>query len=218
MSMITSGRLAWSAALLLTALAPTAAVRAQSAAPAGRPAAAPTDTTAPAKATSNLSGRWTLNEKLSDDPQEKLGKRMGGPGMQGGPGMGGGPPGGMGGPPPGMGPEGGSPKGPRLPKEMVVEQLTDRILLSERGKIIRQMVTANVKDLPPKAEDGTPQIAARWDSGRLLIKAENQGRARRLENWALSEDGGQLIVTTRIQPPDGGEPIDLKLVYDRNDD
>jgi len=176
---------------------------------------------APAKVVkADLSGHWVLNEKLSD----KMGPPGGGMrgGMGGGPGggMGGGPGGGMRGGPPPDGAEGGPPAGgpqgqqgprARMLRDMVVEQSSDEILLSERGKVDRLLVFRS-GELPRITDEGVPQSKAAWDHGKVVID-ETTPRGRVLETWELSKGGQQLVITTRVQR--GEDAFDRKRVYDR---
>lgn len=182
--------------------------------------------------TSDLSGHWVLNEKLSDKPGMPGGGGSGG-GHRGGGGMGGGHRGGggggwggggggmggggmRGGPPPDA-PDGAPAadaerSGPRGPlTDMVVEQYAEQILLSQRGKVERRFVF-QAGDVPRMTSDGVPQVKAAWDNGKLVID-QTTPRGRMLETWELSKNGQQLVVLTHIQRGEG-DAMDRKRVYD----
>lgn len=135
----------------------------------------------------DFSGRWKLNEKESEVPQQMRGGGggMGGGGMQGGGGM------------PGMGqPPGGRQSGGRPSRgqmrSMNILQSPEKLVITREDKSERMLQIGE---------------GAMWKESRLLVERETP-RGKLQEVWEISKEG-KLIIST--ETPRG----EVRLVYDR---
>jgi hypothetical protein len=175
----------------------------------GRPAVAG-DAVAPHP---DFSGRWTYNKALSDDARQKIhearaGRRGLGDQQWGAAAR------------PDFGPMPGTP-GEDLHESMraVLEPADEITLTQSAPEIVADELFGRRRTLHPdgrkyKTENGTAEIKAEWEQGRLLIETKGRSGRKLVESWTLSTSGERLIVEVKI---DGGRApaLFLKRVYER---
>lgn len=183
-----------------------------------------------------LSGEWTLNTSLSEDPTamtraRPAGGRGGGMGMPGGagrmPGGGGGMRGGRGGMPGGggggmrgrPGSAGGGTGGPGMmlpdfleqPKKLSIQQGPKELKLIADGvstqHVYGEKVTVSVSS-------GVAERQAGWDGSDFTIKHTVENGPRATRRYATQDTGKQLLVRTKISGGRGPER-EFVTVYDR---
>jgi hypothetical protein len=174
-----------------------------------------------------LSGKWVINEKLSDDPQAFMQKR-GGPGAGGGKGGGygpgpGGPPGGGNGGGYGPGPGGGAGDGDRdrirerartlaRPKELTIVQSGEQILMiPETADTVRIVPDGETRTVARPA--GTMETTARWNGPVLEIDHTSAVGRQATRIYRIDADG-RLEVTTKIPAQDGKPAATFVTRYD----
>jgi hypothetical protein len=182
----------------------------------------------------------TQSETLQQKMEEMRGS--GGRPSGGGPG-GGGPGGGMGGSPPGGGGRGmrGGSGGPtsgampdgesfggarpgeaddpvmnslaRPPLTMLIEDVDTALVLSERGRTLKQLaLKAGAK---ADTTRGSVTLVAKWKGKRLQADGVTRRGGKVRETYELAQDGRQLIVVTRVEMREGMPALELKRVYQR---
>jgi hypothetical protein len=182
-----------------------------------------------ALATVDLSGQWTFNHDLSDNPRDKMREAGQGRGAPGGgrPPMGprgGG--GGMGGPPGG----GGGRMGPatggmgddddaRESMRAIFEPAEDLVIAQTRSEVAIDEKFGRMRRLHPdgkkyKTDNGASELKASWKEGKLLVETRRTRGGRVIETWELVPDGSRLIVNIRIEGG-FGPSVPLKRIYDR---
>jgi hypothetical protein len=178
----------------------------------------------------SLTGAWTLNKDLSDQPPDRGdqnadgGRRRGGGGGGGG-GFGGGGFGGrhMGGRGGGYG--GGAQMDPEAMARMreamrAVTQPSERLTITEADKMIvittaegRTMRLATdgskVKDENTKIERKT-----KWDGDKLVSEISGIGPGKITQTYTVDPEHHQLRITTNIERGQGGQPRVISHVYD----
>lgn len=168
----------------------------------------------------DLSGEWVLNEKASDDPaMVMLRARGSGGGMGRGDGIGGSGHGGGGGRGGGSGarPEGGSGN----PGARLMERFQTLTVFHDAGEIditdgldISRFLHIDGKAEKVWTERGQVMATARWAGNILEVLWQGHG-VDRTSYYDLSADGSRLVVIEQVLPPNSGETIKLRLVYDR---
>ncbi len=199
------------------------------------PRSARADEKPKAPVTVDLSGRWSFNPDLSDNPRDKMpepGQGRGGPGggrpptgPGGGGGGTGGPGGGMGrtsgggggrmGPPPGgMGDDDARESMRAIfepAEELAITQTGTEVAIDEKFGRTRRLHPDGKKY---KTDNGTSDIKTSWKEGKLQVETRRTRGGSVIETWDLVPDGSRLIVNIRIE--DGfGPSVPLKRVYDR---
>jgi hypothetical protein len=188
----------------------------------------------PATGRPDFSGEWTLNRDLSTNPRQSQEGRRTGDGERGRGGRGGGDRGGFG----GGGARGGFPGGfgggsssadfermreqmqeaQRLltdaPTSMVITYADPKLVMTAADGRIRTLFTDKRKQ---KASNGNADLHTHWDNNRIVAETKF-GSIKVIETYAV--DGQQLMVTARMDAPDGGRGQDrpnpeLRRVYDR---
>jgi hypothetical protein len=181
-----------------------------------------------APATVDLSGQWTFNHDLSDNPRDKMreadqGRRGpggrppmgpgGGGGGMGGPSGGGG--GRMGPPPGGMGDDDDARESMRAifepAEELVIAQTGSEVAIDERFGRMRRLHPDGKKY---KTDNGASELKTSWKEGKLLVETRRTRGGRVIETWELVPDGSRLIVNIRIEGG-FGPSVPLKRIYDR---
>lgn len=174
-----------------------------------------------------ISGKWIINEKLSDDPQAFMQGRGGGPGGGKGQGHGPGP-----GAPPGGGKGGGYGPGPggggagdgdrdrirerartlARPMELTITQTDDRILLvTETGDSVTIVPDGEKRTVTRPA--GTMETTARWN-GPVLEVEHTAAVGRKATRIYRIDADGRLEVTTKIPAQDGKPAATFVTRYD----
>ncbi len=205
------------------------------------PPAAPPSGNAPVPATPvaretqsrpDFSGRWALNAKASDDPQEKVKAAMqsmqpamgGGQGMRGG--MGGGMRGGMGGGRQGRGMgEGMAARSPLSPEDRAALTATparlditheDPMLLIADESERRQRLYTDFRGASVSAKGGLDQkvTLAGWEGPVLVVETTMRGGTRLIQSYRIDAGTGQLTISSVAQVSEA-KPIAFRLVYDR---
>lgn len=177
----------------------------------------------------DLSGKWQLNHKLSENPGDKMREAMakGGPGDSPGgmppPGGGGfpGPPTGEGGP---GGRRGGFGRGPRVfggAEKLEILQHEPELTINETGDsdVVR---TRTIYTDGRKAEQsgefgGKAETKAKWKGNKLVVETKTE-RGKLTETYELASGVQQLYITTKIEDEHFPEPISFRRVYDRQSD
>ncbi len=141
----------------------------------------------------NLAGTWKLNQDQSDNPQQKM-QEAGGSGGQGG----------------GMGRRRGGGNGGGMMRglsQLTIEQSGSSIKITNaEGREIAQHSSST------SSQDSAP--AAEWQSGQLVATMEGRRGGSTTRTFALSPDGKQLYVTTKIDNPRLQQPVSIRFVYD----
>ncbi|HEV8579515.1 MAG TPA: hypothetical protein VGX68_10585 [Thermoanaerobaculia bacterium] len=170
--------------------------------------------------TANLTGAWTLNEDLSDDPAKAMkeleymqAERHGGGGSGGhGPWMHGG---------------GGGMGGAKDMEEMRVRmnrvlEPPGRLTIAQAGSSITftdgggrsQTLTTNNKKKKVPLNDRTAEVRAKWDGGRL-VKETSLGDGMKLtETYTVVSEPPQLHVLVKLDISHMPQPVNLRRVYD----
>ncbi|MGE5175469.1 MAG: hypothetical protein ACM3JJ_03765 [Hyphomicrobiales bacterium] len=177
----------------------------------------------------DLSGTWILNPKQSDDMAAKLRagmearrERMGGGGYggRGGGGYGGRGGGGYG----GRGGGGGGWGGPRGGFMQSVLRQPDTLEVNESGVQIQMIEPGRIPVvLYPDGKDHTREVGedasvtdhASWKSGALVVETKFGRGGKVTEAYALSKDGATLTIDAKMEPPRGGDTIEVKSVYEK---
>lgn len=165
---------------------------------------------------SNLTGAWTLNGELSDDPAKVMetlhGVSGGGRGMP------------FGGHGPGM--HGGGGRGPTDPEQMrarmalvepprrlTITQADQSITLTD-GEGRSQTLSPNNRKQRVAKGTGTVDVKAKWDDERLVKETSLADGTKVTETYSLIPDARQLHVSVKIESAQMPRPIVLGRVYD----
>lgn len=183
----------------------------------------------------DLSGRWVLDPKRSEDPLEKMregsGKRgghgsMGGPGGGGEGGRGGGrPPEGERGPG-GMGGSGGGPDAGQRARMAERERAAMKLTVTHRdGQLAVQdaigrnwsLTIGDEEREVPLAEGEPVRARAEWGTGgRLAVRwVRPYGGPVIVETYELVAEGERLLVRVRLEGDDGRPGFEFLRVYSR---
>jgi hypothetical protein len=162
----------------------------------------------------SLAGRWQFNAKQSEDPHEKV-KAGRPPGGFGGPGRGGHPRGGPGGEMPGGFGRGGPPGDRRetmrrffnAPERLDIAQTDSEVAIVQEDGTSRRLRTDGQKQ---KHEGDEGETKTKWEGEQLIIETQGAGGFKMSENYALSADRRQLLVTVRLENP----AVSVRRVYD----
>lgn len=175
-------------------------------------------TSAPASTSSkpSLAGTWALNKDQSEDPRQKMQEAMGGSGG-----------GGNGGAWQGGGGRRGGPGGQGGPGGMMAE--FNQLTITQTGGSVKitgasgRLLTQTSDNAPSSAPssgqsgpEGGPQFSppvAQWQGSQLISTMEGR-RGKTTRTYALSSDGKQLIVTTKIENERFNSPVTFRQVYD----
>lgn len=186
---------------------------------------------APAK--SRLTGAWTLNKDLSDQPLERKERDEGGRGRRGGGGFGGG--GGRGGGMRrgggGMGRGGGDARGGMDREEMArtrdamrdIMDAPDRLTIIETESLV--VITAGdgrttrLSTDGKKIKDDNTKIERRtkWDGTRLISEISGAGRGKLTQTYAVDPGSRQLRIAVHMEGGRSGQARTITHVYDRDD-
>jgi len=199
-----------------------------------RRSSAPVDTQTSADRGSQLAGVWNFNRDLSDDPRANPAPSAGGgqPGRRGGGGGFGGGFGGFGGR---RGGSGGGGRGGFDPGRMEAMQevlqsfmeAPKKLTIVERdGEIVVTDTDGRTQDLKPdghkiqqKMANGLVSATRKtdWNGATLVTEIEIENGPTLVQTYARSEGGSQLVVTTKVNAARGGQPREIKYVYDPAD-
>lgn len=179
----------------------------------------------------NLTGKWILNEKLSDDfnkiMQEAHGSDQRSPqgGKQGGGRRGGGGRGGG----PGSGQQGGSEKGERQVKAQQraarageeysrLEIFHDGIELNvTNGLEISHLIFTDGRQMNIWTQNGEARATAIWQDQTLVVQWKtSQDTMSRIRRYTISDGGQRLTVTEARRLPNQDKAMEITLVYDFN--
>lgn len=181
----------------------------------------------------DFSGHWVLNDKASDDPQEKVKKAMkqaggGGPGMRGGGGGmgrgGGGRGGGMGGErqgrgsPERMGGRSGMPSGDMASLIATAKKLDisheDPMLLIADENDRRQRLFTDFRGASVSVSGGLQQrvAVAGWEGGALVVESRMDHGSKLVQQYRIDAETGQLMISAQLPELQG---LAFRLVYDR---
>ncbi|HTU33203.1 MAG TPA: hypothetical protein VMF66_05315 [Candidatus Acidoferrum sp.] len=165
----------------------------------------------------NLAGTWTLNQKQSDDPRQKMQEAMNANGDQGDSGGGGGRMGGR----RGRGGQGGG---------MMMRQFSQlTITQTDKGLNVTGATGRLVATTEPQSSDQNAQdnqdngggrgmmrmqpAQAKWQGSQLVATSDMFGGTT-TRTFELSPDGKQLYMTTKIENQRFSQPVTYRFVYD----
>jgi hypothetical protein len=179
-----------------------------------------TSASAPTTAKPNLAGTWALNKDQSDDPRQKIHEAMGGSDTGTGGNGGGAWQGGSGG---GRGHRGGPGGAGGMMAEfnqLTITQSDASVKITgASGRLLTQTSDSAKSNSPPPAPSGpndgqqfSPPVA-QWQGSQLVSTMEGR-RGKTTRTYALSSDGKQLIVTTKIENERFNGPVTFRQVYD----
>ncbi|MEM7246352.1 MAG: hypothetical protein AAF533_13465 [Acidobacteriota bacterium] len=195
------------------------------------------DQESPSPGTPDLSGQWTLNQELSDDPREMMRRqrgqgadgrdgrsgrterrRGGGDGFSGRGGQGG--RGGRGGEARSRGGQrrGGS-EGRRSGGSSVLRDTS--LEISQEGSAVAVTTPRGLRLLDPATGfvtvaggDAAPEgTNVAWEGNELVVRTPRGERGEVVERWSVSADGKQLTLAVTL-PRRSGEPLTLRRVFD----
>jgi len=179
----------------------------------------------------DLTGTWQLDKDASDDPEKVLkearssegGPGGGGPGGMGG-GMGHGGHGGHGGG--GGGSRGGGDRGQQGDparqdagdwfaslQSLRIEHKEPLLTITDAAGRQRVVYTDGRKTEIERSHGGTTVLVASWKDGHVQVVATPESGPKMTETYAITADGSQLTVTTKIE---GGRraAVTIRRVYD----
>lgn len=161
----------------------------------------------------SLTGTWTLNQKQSDDPRQKMQEAMNANGNQGDSGGGSGRMGGR----RGRGGQGGM---MRQFSQLTITQ-TDKGL-NVAGATGRLIATTEPQSSDQTAQDNQDNgggmmrmqpAQAKWQ-GNQLVATSNMFGGTTTRTFELSPDGKQLYMTTKMENQRFSQPVTYRFVYD----
>lgn len=180
----------------------------------------------------NFSGRWSLNTKASDDPQEKVKEAMkamkqakgGGRGMGGGSG-GQGRGGGKGSGQQGRGSSGGTGGRSGMPGEMAEFTISpesfnitheDPMLLITYENDRQQRIFTDFRGASVSISNSAPQrvAVAGWEDSTLVVETTMNGGTRLTQRYQIDTETGQLMISAMANLAET-QPVSFRLVYDR---
>jgi hypothetical protein len=165
--------------------------------------------------TNNLTGAWTLNKDLSDDPAKGVREAMSG-GSHAGPGGG-----------HGSGTHGGSgavgggrggmdPELMRLlepPGRLTITQTSSSITFTDGNGRSQTLTTGNQKQKLPLT-NRTVEVMTKWDDGRLVKETDLGDGMRLTETYSLVLEPRQLRVMAKLESSHLPRPVNVRRVYD----
>lgn len=173
-----------------------------------------TQTATSSTAKPSLAGTWTLNQKQSDDPRQKMQEAMNANGNQADSGGGSGRMGGR----RGRGGQGGM---MRQFSQLTITQ-TDKGLnvAGTTGRLIAttepQSSDQNAQDNQDNSGGGMMRMQpaqAKWQGNQLVATSEMFGGTT-TRTFELSPDGKQLYMTTKMENQRFSQPVTYRFVYD----
>jgi hypothetical protein len=165
----------------------------------------------------NFAGRWKLNKDQSDDPRQKMQQAMGG---SGGPGRSHGWGGGRGNEGGGEGP--GHERGGGMMddlSQLTIEQKDSTVkVTSASGRVLAAYPNSDQANSTSSGggRDDTEGAtsSAQWQGNQLVVVTQGRRGGKTTRTYALSPDGNQLYVTTRMESKRFSQPVTFRLVYD----
>jgi hypothetical protein len=211
-----------------TAQAPAGPLPAAQPQPRSSPDARPQEQSAPVKPRTSILGAWKLNRDESDDPRKKMQEARGGNGGGGGrggvrmgiPGMGGGPYGGRRG-------GGGSESDEDRQRMQEFMNPSRSLTVAEAKKDVeidmfddherKSAFFTDGRKLQKTKDSTTQEIAAHWDSNRLVTDEKSPSGRKISRTYELSYDGMQLYETLRLTRGRSDTQTSIRYVYDQAD-
>ncbi len=172
-----------------------------------------------------FAGKWTLNEKESEDPRAAFEKSMRGAreGMREGGNRppGGRPSGGRGGRPGAGGREQGRQGMQRLMEasvalNIVQDDSTVTIVGAEGSRLILYPDGRRIEY--PIEGAGNVETRAYWDDGKLVVQRKAERGPRATSTYELASEGRQLHIRVRLEGGGIPEPVEIRRVYDLQDE
>ena len=190
--------------------------------------ARPQEQSAPVKPRTSILGAWKLNRDESDDPRKKMQEARGGNGGGGGrggvrmgvPGMGGGPYGGR---------RGGGGNESDQDRERMQEFMNPSraLTVAEAKRDVeidmfddqerKSSFFTDGRKLQKTKDSNNQEIAAHWDSNRLVTDEKSPSGRKISRTYELSYDGMQLYETLRLTRGRSDSRISIRYVYDQAD-
>lgn len=169
----------------------------------------------------NLSGKWKLNEKQSDDPHEKFQQAMrnnhhgGGGGFEGGHGM---PSGGFGGREGGFGGHRGDTEERthmfEAPLELTISYNAPVFRTIDNTGSDRSLYTDGRKNETEMSNGKKLISTAHWEEDLLVVETQGPNGGTIRQTYELSPDAKQLFVKLRIPTPFSDDAVQISRVYD----
>lgn len=182
----------------------------------------------------NLTGKWVLNKKMSDDFAEVMKEAKGGgqERPEGGGGRGGGKGGGGGGR--GGGGRGGGGRGgngDQNPDRQTQDQERLNRALEEYSRLeifhdgielnvtngldITRLLYTDGREMSIWTQRGEAKATATWQDQMLMVEwKSDQDKLSRLRKYTLSDEGQKLTLLETLHPPGQDKAIDITMVYD----
>lgn len=162
--------------------------------------------TATPSAKPNLAGTWTLNQKQSDDPREKMREAMNANGNQN-----------SGATNPGR-------TGRRRGRGMMRQYSQLTIAQTDKGVNVTGATGRLIATTEPQSNDQNSDeggggmmrmrpAEAKWQGSQLVATSDMFG-SRVTRTFELSPDGKQLYMTTKVESQRFSQPVTYRLVYD----
>lgn len=180
----------------------------------------------------DLSGTWQLNKDASDDPEKAMkdarasgGSSGGSGGMSGGMGMGHGHghggSGGGGGSSRGGGGRGADPGAADASpagsfaslQTLQIRHRDPELTLTDAAQHERVVYTDGRKVEEERSHGGTTAVTASWKDGHIEVVSKSESGTKITEVFAMTADGAQLTVTTRVEGS-RGPTFTFRRVYD----
>jgi len=171
----------------------------------------------------NLSGKWTLNKKESDDPRKKFEESHGSSssgehhhggwgGQHSGGGMGQGHGGG------GYGGGGHDHGGDRMKalEELTVDFKAPEFKVTDKDGTVRTYYTDGRETEIDESRGRLRKATAKFENDQIVVTSATQDGSDSTETYYLSPDSNRLYVKVRMKSPMMDEPITFVRVYDRN--
>ena len=104
------------------------------------------------------------------------------------------------------------------PKKLTIVEGDGEILITDNeGRTLR--LKADGRKVQQKLANGLVSVTRKteWNGAMLVTEVEIEDGPTIVQTYTRSEGGSQLIVTTRMTTPRGGQPREIKYVYDPAD-
>jgi hypothetical protein len=162
----------------------------------------------------SLAGTWKLNKDQSDDPHQKMQQAMGGSGEQGG-GHG------WGGRGHGGGREGSEHgRGGMMNdlSQLTIQQTDSTVKVTDASGRVLAVYPSDQGNSTKSSGNGDGDAgapaSAQWQGNQLVAVTQGTHGGKATRTYALSPDGSQLYVTTRMESKRFNQPVSFRLVYD----
>lgn len=162
----------------------------------------------------NLGGTWKLNKDQSDDPHQKMQEAMGNSGESGGGGGNGN----------GTRRSEGGQRGGRggmmgeFSQLTIVQTGSTVKITGATGRVLAQSANSGQASSQPSSgtagEDATAPSSVQRQDNQLVVVSPGMRGGKATRTYALSPDGKQLYVTTKMENERFKTPVTFRFVYD----